>query len=497
MVIHVTFPPVEGKNFAARKMEIMKKEIVINTTHEETRVAILENGKMVDLFIERRESEKIVGNIYKGKVRNVLPGLSSAFVDAGLEKNVYLYVDDVVAEGKEQKIEKMIAGGQDILVQVDKEPISTKGAKATMDISLPGRFLVYMPFSEHGGISKNIHEREERSRLKSIINTVKTDLPGGFIVRTEAEDATEKELKRELKYLTRMWESIQRRAERAKAPALVHRDLGIVFQTVRDYFNEDVELFLVDSPEEYKDVLEFVNVVSPELADRVKLYSGKTPIFKAYHAEAEIKGLRANRVNLPSGGYLIIQEAESLCAIDVNTGRFTGKKSQEETVTLTNIEAANEIPRQLRLRNIGGIIVIDFIDMKHARNRQRVLEAISQAVKGDKAKIKIWPITKLGLIEMTRERRRESFLALMGEPCPQCHGSGQVLARETLFITVKQELEQMRLSCHPGKVKIRVAPPVAQYFKERIVRLRKAVGGDIEVQSAPDVPWEDYQIIVE
>ncbi|MEI8218903.1 MAG: Rne/Rng family ribonuclease, partial [Elusimicrobiota bacterium] len=481
-----------------KKMECgMKKEIVVSRTHEETRVAIIENGKIVDLFIERRESEKIVGNIYKGRVRNVLPGLSSAFVDAGLEKNVYLYVDDVIASNKETKIEKMISNSEDILVQVDKEPISTKGAKATMDISLPGRFLVYMPFSGHIGISKNIQAREERSRLKSIVNSVRSDLPGAFIVRTEAEDATEKELKREVKYLTRLWLSIQHRAERVKAPALLHRDLGIVFQTVRDYFNEDVELFLVDSVEEHKEVLEFVKIVSPELADRVKLFTAKTPILKAFHVDEEIKGLRSNRVDLPSGGYLIIQEAESLCAIDVNTGRFTGKRSQEETVTITNIEAAKEIPRQLRLRNIGGIIVIDFIDMKHAKNRQRVLEAISQAVKGDKAKIKIWPITKLGLIEMTRERRRESFLALMGELCPQCHGSGQVLARETMFIAVKQELEQMKLSCHPGRVKIRLAPHVALYFRERIARLKKAVGGDIDIQTAHDVPWEDYQIIVE
>ena len=474
----------------------MKKEIIVNRSLEEIRVAILEDGHLSDLFIERRESEKIVGNIYKGRGENILPGISSAFVEAGLDKNAYLFVDDVVSQTKERKIEKMLHRSDEIIVQVDKEPISTKGAKVTMDVSLPGRLLVFMPFSDHGGVSKNIESHEERSRLKDIIARIKPEY-GGVIVRTEAEEATEKELKREIRYLRRLWESIITRAGQTKAPALLHRDVGVVFQTVRDYLNEDVSILLIDSNSEYREVLDFVRIVSPELADKVKLHPSKTPIFKAYGIEEEIKKLRANRVTLPSGGSIIIQEAESLCAIDVNTGRFTGNKSQEETVTITNLEAAREIARQLRLRNIGGIIVIDFIDMKKAKNRQRVLEELTQAVKGDKAKIKMWPITRLGLIEMTRERKRESFFSLLGETCPMCHGTGAVLSKETMFIQVASELQQMKAHRHGGKKRLRLHPAVAVYFKERLSRLAQIAGEKIEVHAAPDVEWEDYQIIIE
>lgn len=475
----------------------MSKEIIVNRSSEETRVAILDNGILMDLFIERRESEKIIANIYKGKVENVLPGMSSAFVDIGLEKNAYLFVDDVISESQDKKIEKMIKKGDSIMVQVDKEPISTKGAKVTMDISLPGRLLVYMPFSAHIGISKNIEERQERDRLKAIMNENRPE-SGGFILRTEAEEATDKELKREMKYLLRLWGSIKQRFADSKPPALVHRDFGIVFQTVRDFFTEDVDIMLIDFQSEYREVMDFVKIVSPELSDRVKPYTGKTPIFKAFNIEDEIKKLNSNRVKLPSGGSLIIQEAESLCAIDVNTGSFTGKKSQEETVTITNLEAAKEVARQIRLRNIGGILVIDFIDMKKSKNRHRVLEALQQAVQKDKAKIKIWPITKLGLIEMTRERKRESYFKLMGETCPECHGLGLVVSRESLFIQICRELEQMKLAgAHGSKVRIRLAPAVAQHFNERISRLRKKAGEKVEVQSAKDIEWDDYQIIVE
>lgn len=476
----------------------MSKEIIVNRSSEETRVAIMEGGLMTDLFIERRESEKIIGNIYKGRVANVLPGMSSAFVDIGLDKNAYLFVDDVICENRQEKrIEKMIKKGDEIMLQVDKEPISTKGAKATMDISLPGRLLVYMPHTCHIGISKNIESRQERDRLKSIIEANKPET-GGFIVRTEAEEATDKELKREMRYLTRLWESINNRFKNSKTPSMVHKDLGVVFQTVRDFFTEEVEIMLIDSASEYREVMDFVRIVSPELQEKVKPYTQKTPIFKAFNIEDEIKKLNASHVHLPSGGYIIIQEAESLCAIDVNTGRFRGKGSQEETVTITNLEAAKEVARQIRLRNIGGILVIDFIDMKKHKNRQRVLEALQNATRKDKAKIKIWPITKLGLVEMTRERKRESFFALMGETCPECNGVGKVISRETLFIQICRELEQMKVAgAHGSKVRLRLAPPVAQYFSERVNRLRNKAGEKVEIQQAKDVEWADYQIIVE
>ncbi|MDR2396195.1 MAG: ribonuclease E/G, partial [Endomicrobium sp.] len=324
----------------------MKKEIVVNRSLEETRVAVLENGRLFDLFIERRESEKILNNIYKGTVQNIVPALGSAFVDIGFGKSAYLGIDDIVDQKEEKNIENMIKVEQEVMVQIYKEPISTKGPKATMDISLPGRLLVYMPFSNNIGVSKSIEDKQEYDRLKNIVSKIKKDMPGGIIVRTEAEEASEQEIKSEIKYLLRLWSSIVSRFNNTKAMSLVHKDLGIVFQTVRDYFSEDVVMMHIDSKKEFIDVSDFVKIVSPEFIDRIILYDGKLPIFKTYGIDEEIKALRSNKARLESGGYIIIQEAESLCAIDVNSGKFTSKTSQEDTALFTNLEAAAEIARQ-------------------------------------------------------------------------------------------------------------------------------------------------------
>ncbi|MDR3307057.1 MAG: Rne/Rng family ribonuclease [Endomicrobium sp.] len=475
----------------------MNKEIVVNRTLEETTVAVLEDGKLFDLFIERRESEKILNNIYRGAVQNIVPALGSAFIDIGFGKSAYLGIDDIIAPRKEKNIENMIKVGQDMMVQVYKEPISTKGPKVTMDISLPGRLLVYMPFSNNIGISKNIGDEKEHDRLKNIITEMKKDIPGGIIVRTEAEDADESEIRSEIKYLTRLWASIVSRFNDAKSMSLIHKDLGVVFRTIRDYFSDNVTLMHIDSPKEFKDAAEFVKIVSPELLDRIVLYGGKGPIFKTYGIEEEIKRLRSNKTGLQSGGYLIIQEAESLCAIDVNSGKFTAKTSQEDTATVTNIEAAVEIARQLRLRNIGGIIVIDFIDMKKAVNRQKVLEKFREATKGDKAKIKIWPITKLGLIEMTRQRKRESLFSLLGDTCPVCKGLGLVLSKESIFINVCDEIERLKFDEYHGKIKIKLHIDVADYFKEREFRLKELFNADFEIKTSREVAREEYQIVFE
>jgi ribonuclease G len=277
----------------------------------------------------------------------------------------------------------------------------------------------------------------------------------------------------------------------------VHRDLGLVFQTVRDIFTEDTSIFLVDSRSEYRDLMDFLDSISPELKSRVKLYEGKTPLFQAYNIESQIEKIRSARADLPSGGYIVIQEAEGLCAIDVNTGKFTGKRSQEETVTLTNVEAAEEIARQLRLRNIGGIIVIDFIDMRHARNRQKVMEALARFTADDRAKIKILPITRLGLIEMTRERKRESLFALLGEPCPQCHSSGRVLSRDSMYIKLRREILALTHGRPGDHIKIFLNPAVAQYFQERHGRLEQTIKHRLAIHADPNLPWEEYRILVE
>jgi ribonuclease G len=476
-----------------------KREILVNCSPEETRVAVLENEQLIELLIERSESEKIVGNVYKGKIENVLPGISSAFVNIGLEKNAYLYVSDVIptpGHHASAQIEKMIARNEIIMLQVAKEAIGTKGVKVTMDISLPGRFLVYMPQAEHLGVSKNIENRTERDRLRSIIESCAPE-KGGVIIRTEAEGADEEALRREMAYLIRLWDSVQKRYDSSPTPSLVHRDLGLVFQTVRDVFTENTSIFLVDSRSEYKDLMDFLDNISPELKARVKLYEGRTPLFQAFHIEKQIEKIRSARVDLPSGGYIIIQEAEGLCAIDVNTGKFTGKKSQEETVTATNVEAAKEVARQLRLRNIGGIIVIDFIDMRHARNRQKVMEALADYTSDDRAKIKILPITRLGLIEMTRERKRESLFALLGEECPQCHASGRVLSRDSMYIRLKRDILVMTHGRPGNQIKVSLSPPVAEYVNERRQRLENTVKHKLVITPDPTLPWEEYRILIE
>jgi ribonuclease G len=475
----------------------VNKEIVVNRTFEEIKVAVLEDGKLFDLFIERRDSEKILNNIYKGSVQNIVTALGSAFIDIGFGKSAYLGVDDIITQLKDKNIENMIKVGQDVMVQVYKESISTKGPKVTMDISLPGRLLVYMPFSNNIGVSKNIGDEKDHDRLKNIITKIKKDIPGGIIIRTEAEDANEYEIRNEINYLTRLWSSIVSRFNDAKPMSLIHKDLGVVFQIIRDYFSDNVRLMHIDSTREFKNVTEFVKIVSPELLNRIVLYDGNVPIFKAYGIEREIKRLRSNKINLQSGGYLIIQEAESLCAIDVNSGKFTAKTSQEDTATVTNIEAASEIARQLRLRNIGGIIVIDFIDMKKAANRQKILEKLRKATKSDKAKIKIWPITKLGLIEMTRQRKRESLFSLLGDTCPICKGLGLVLSKESIFINVCDEIEQLKFDeCH-GKIRIKLHPDVVDYFKERKSRLKELFNAEFEIKTSQEIDRQEHQIIFE
>ena len=477
-------------------MKPVKKQILANTSPDETRVAIIENDQLAEYFIDRHigGNDKVVGNIYQGKVENVLPGISSAFVDVGQEKNAYLYISDVLSPNGERDISKILKKGAPILVQVAKEAIGTKGMKVTMDISLPGRYLILMPLSEHVGVSRQVEEHDERERLRKIVEALNP--PGGVIVRTEAEGVDERSLRREMKYLTRLWETIKKRQEKV-SKGLIHKELGLTFQVVRDILSEDVEAFLLDNRQEFDDVKGFVEMLAPELTDRVRLYEGRTPILTSFNVDSELEKLRSSRIDLPSGGYLVLQEAESLCAIDVNTGKFTGRNSQEETVTATNLEAAAEVARQLRLRNIGGIIVIDFIDMKKRRNRDKVMEALARATRPDHAKIKILPITRLGLVEMTRERRRESLQSMTCEPCMECSGSGWVLSRDSMFLKIRKEILEMTQGRPDGRLKIHLQAAIGQYFNENKERMEKQVGRSIEIIEDETLPWEHYRIVLE
>jgi len=478
----------------------VKKEIFANTSFEETRIAILENGKLSELFWERRSSGNIVGNIYKAIVENVLPGISSAFMNIGLEKNAYIYISDVLGNQKDPMIDKLLRKGQEVMVQVTKDAISTKGMKVTMDVSLPGRYLVLTPFQDFVGVSKNIENADERKRLSEIMRKIAdSKMLGtkGCIVRTEAEGATEEELEREVKYLLRMWDTVQGRFDTARPPALLHKDMDMTMQVARDILSDDTSIYMLDNKEDFTNVQEFAAKISPDLKDRVKYYDSKTPIFKAFNIEKELDELRKVKVLLPNGGSIIIQEAESLCAIDVNTGRFTGSKSQEETVTATNIEAAQEVARQLRLRNIGGIIVIDFIDMKKATNRHKVVDALEAAVSRDRAKIRILPITRLGLVEMTRERKRESTVSLLTEECPECHGSGRVLSSESIRIKIQREIHNITMGRPGGNLRVVVHPILCEVLKKKQVMLEKNVHRSVKLASDPQLTWEDYRIILE
>ena len=477
----------------------VKKEIFANTSFEETRIAILEEGRLSELFWERRSSGNIVGNIYKARVENVLPGISSAFMDIGLDKNAYIYISDVLGNQKDG-IEKLLKKDQEVMVQVTKDAIGTKGMKVTMDVSLPGRYLVLTPFQDFVGVSKSIEDDAERKRLSEIMRKISdSKMLGtkGCIVRTEAEGATEEELKREVEYLLKMWESIQTRYDTSRPPALLHKDMDMTMQVARDILSEDTSIYMLDNKDDFHNVQELALKISPDLKDRVKFYDNKTPIFKAFNIEKDIDELRRVKVPLPNGGSIIIQEAESLCAIDVNTGRFTGNKSQEETVTATNIEAAAEVARQLRLRNIGGIIVIDFIDMKKASNRHKVVQALEGAVSRDRAKIRILPITRLGLVEMTRERKRVSTVSLLTEECPECHGCGRVLSSESIRIKIQREIHNITMGRPGGNLRIVTHPILCEVLRKKLAMIEKNVHRSVKLAADPQLTWEDYRIILE
>ncbi|OGR59425.1 MAG: hypothetical protein A2X36_12605 [Elusimicrobia bacterium GWA2_69_24] len=475
-----------------------KREVYANTSFEETRVAVVEGGRLVELLWERKTAQNIVGNIYKGRVENVLPGISSAFINIGFDKNAYLYISDVLGDTR-KGIDQLLKKGQEVLIQVAKEAIGTKGAKVTMDVTLPGRFLVLAPLAQSVGISKHIADPIERKRISEIIDRLMQDtlLGKGVVVRTEAEGASEDDLRREAAYLMRLWKTVESRSQTEPAPCLLHTDLDIALQVARDLLTDEVYVYLLDNKKAYDAVMEFVGGLSPAMTSRVRLYDGKTPIFTAFNLEPEIEKIRQTKVPLPSGGTIVIQEAESLCAIDVNTGRFTGSKSQEETVTMNNVEAALEVAYQLRLRNIGGIIVIDFIDMKKQSNRQKVMEALARAVKRDRAKIRILPITRLGLIEMTRERRRESTVSLMTDECPQCLGSGRVLSAESLRIRIQREISELTAGRPGGQIRLVLHPGLAEMFQTRQAMIEQNVHRSVRIASDVHLAWEDYRIILE
>lgn len=490
-------------------------ELIINVTPYETRVALLEDRLLTELYIERTKDRGIIGNIYKGKVIKVLPGMQAAFVDIGLEKAAFLYISDVYGgvedfeemdiQGEDiasyntysSQIEDLLFEGQEILVQVSKEPLGTKGTRITSHITLPGRYLVYMPYVDHIGVSRRIKDEKERKRLREIIQSIKPS-NGGFIVRTASEGADSEEIRNDMDFLLQLWGNILKKKDNITAPALIHSDLKMVLRVIRDILSPQVNRIVIDSKEEYENIISFINTYMPKLKYEIFLYENKEPIFDAYGIEMEIDKLLGRKVWLKSGGYIVIDMSEALVAIDVNTGRYVGKRNLADTILKTNLEAAKEIAYQLRLRNIGGIIIIDFIDMEREGDREKVLQTLVEATKKDRQKTNIFRISELGLVEMTRKRTRENITRILGEPCPYCEGSGLVKSKTTICYEIFREIERTasELGHH---IMVEANQEVADmlYEEERagVEELEKRLKKKIIIKGKPGLHQEQYNII--
>ncbi len=431
----------------------MSEEILINVSPVETRVALVENGVVQEFYIERSHGETYVGNIYKGKVVRVLPGMQAAFVDIGLERTGFIHAADMMPEPPEGEVRRtevpdirsLVREGQTLLVQVAKDPISTKGARLTTHLTLSSRYLVYMPNANHIGVSTRIEDEPERERLRSAVETAATEqeIRGGFIVRTVAEGAEAGAIVADIPFLLRLWEDLTQKLPGLGVPAELHRDMPLYLRALRDMARAPIDRVRVDSRLTYQQMLEFVSKYSPQLIDLIDLYSGDRPLLELYGVEEEIHRALEPRVALKSNGYLIIEQTEAMTTVDVNTGAFVGHRNLEETIFKTNLEAATAIARQLRLRNLGGIIILDFIDMKDPEHQRQVLRTLEKALEKDHAKTRITGVSELGLVEMARKRTRESLEQMLCEPCPVCQGRGQVKSAETVCYEIFREILRM------------------------------------------------------
>ncbi|NPA48459.1 MAG: ribonuclease E/G [Thermodesulfobacteria bacterium] len=485
-------------------------ELLINYAPYETRVALLEDGQLAEFHLERARERGFVGNIYKGRVVRVLPGMRAAFVEIGLSRTAFLYGGDIcprlleaedlfgeeiAAKGlKYSPIEDLLKPGQEILVQVVKEPVGNKGARLTTNITLPGRYLVFLPTMSHIGVSRKIVDEAERQRLKELLEDLRP--PGtGWIVRTVASEATEEELKAEINFLLSLWEDIKARAEKTTAPALIYEELDISLRAVRDLLVKEVSSLVVDNRQVYEKILSYMDYLAPHLKGCVKLHEGPPGLFEAHGIEIDFKRLLSRKVWLKSGGFIVIEPCEAFTAIDVNTGRYVGEIDLEETVLRTNLEAAKEIAYQLRLRNIGGLIIIDFIDMQKAESRQKVYEALKKYLERDRAKTNVRPMSEFGVIEMTRERRRESLYDVLLEPCPFCHGDGYTRSRRTICYEILRRLEKMGPHVKGKIVVIKVHPSIAEVLTgeeiEFLEEIEKSFQFEASVNEDQDLlPWE-------
>ena len=511
----------------------MKREILISGTARETRVAILEDDRLVELLVDRPDARRMVGDIYLGTVEAVLPGIQAAFVNIGAEKSAFLHASDLIEAEEDDEpsdhddeddgngsgnggggggagggrssrrrlpnVADELKRGEAKVVQVIKEPIGTKGPRVTAQISLAGRFLVYMPFASKVGVSRKIENRDQRAKLRELVSKLVPKDSGGWIIRTVAEDLTEQSCKREIDHLYGLWKKIKRKSGSVRAPALLQRETSLTRGIIRDLFSDKVDSLLVDSKMLHNEIVQYLKQIEPDLIERVKLYETETPLFDEYDVEAEIRALFKARVELPTGGYLIIQPTEALISIDVNTGRYTGKKDPESTIVKTNLEAAREVARQLRLRDIGGIIVVDFIDMESRGNRDKVLQELRAHLGHDRARTKAFAVSELGLIEMTRQRVRPSLWHSMTGECPTCNGTGRVFRPEVVVRRMERSLKRAGAEHKERHLSVRLHPDVALYLVEQepdfLRQLEKQTGLELEVRDDPMMRLDEFRMM--
>ncbi len=508
----------------------MKREIIVNSSIVETRVAVLEDGVLVELLIDDSKNKSIAGNIYKGRVLKILPGMQAAFVDLGLAKDAFLYVRDIFEDVEEYEqlltigeegesaepaseeprptfsrsrrqqasIEELLKEGQEVVAQVAREPLGTKGARITSHITLPGRYLVYMPTEQHVGVSRKIENEAERSRLKAIIEEINPEREG-VIVRTAGIGKERVEIEADLEFLRSLWKKIKGKAEILAAPALVQKDLDLIFRIFRDLFTKEVVRLVVDSPTEYERCLEYAESLHPELKSHLFLYTEDEPIFKSFGIEREVEKALRHKAWLKSGGYIVLEETEALVSIDVNTGKYVGKHDFEETVLKTNLEAAREIARQVRLRDLGGIIIIDFIDMARQESRDRVLQELKEALKPDRSPTNVSLLSELGLVEMTRKRVRQGLNKALSASCPECGGLGYIRSTPSIAHQVLREVEWRLFSKRIPIIRIRAHPDLIGWFQaedgEVIEALQQTYGGEIVLVPEESLGSGKYQLL--
>ena len=508
----------------------MTKEMIISTNGHETMVAILEDDLVSEIFVERERTRGVVGNVYKGRVSKVLPGMQSSFIDIGLERDGFLYVTDVVdtleefekleagededepAKGRDRErrdgphptIEELLREGQEILVQVVKEPLGTKGARLTSHVTMAGRFLVFMPTVDHVGVSRKIESREERARLRGIVREFREThgFTGGVIIRTAASGRPDEDIVSDMEAFHQIWTELRQRTETSRAPALVYQEQSLIGKLLRDLLSDDFQAIRIDNELEHRRVLQLVERILPNLVPKVKLYTKLFPIFEEYGVQAEIDKALKSKVWLKSGGSIVINQTEALVAIDVNTGRYVGKKSSgrlEDTIVKTNMEAVREIVRQVRLRDLGGIIVLDFIDMEEKKNRQKVLQAVEQELKKDRSPSKALQVSDFGLVILTRKRVKQSLERVLTEPCPYCSGTGVIKSSSTICYEILSEVKKIGSELNGHRLLLRVNPDIARALREEesavLLDLRTSLGKDVTIKPDLQLHHEQFDVM--